>query len=95
MSYLSEVYFMINKMSQLSHLLLKRETSIQQVYGCIFMVNKGNRLYKFIFPFLTISFLRLAACQYSAMFVLPGNDQEEKCRSFIELTPGETQGWLQ
>ncbi|XP_008402007.1 germ cell-specific gene 1-like protein [Poecilia reticulata] len=25
-----------------------------------------------------------------------GDDQEEKCRSFIELTPGETQGvlWL-
>ncbi|XP_039461269.1 germ cell-specific gene 1-like protein [Oreochromis aureus] len=22
-----------------------------------------------------------------------GADQEEKCRSFIELTPGETQGW--
>uniref|UniRef100_A0A4W6FN74 Si:ch211-232m10.6 n=1 Tax=Lates calcarifer TaxID=8187 RepID=A0A4W6FN74_LATCA len=22
-----------------------------------------------------------------------GDDQEEKCRSFIELTPGETQGW--
>lgn len=29
----------------------------------------------------------------SALFVLPGEDQEEKCRSFIELTPGETQGW--
>lgn len=25
-------------------------------------------------------------------FVVLGNDQEEKCRSFIELTPGETQG---
>lgn len=25
-------------------------------------------------------------------FVVLGDDQEEKCRSFIELTPGETQG---
>lgn len=65
------------------------------------MVNKGNRLYQFIFPcdpsdiFHDRNVAFYHNLHNSAMSVLPGNDQEEKCRSFIELTPGETQGWLQ
>lgn len=28
-----------------------------------------------------------------SLFLFSGDEQEERCRSFIELTPGETQGW--
>lgn len=36
--------------------------------------------------------LKLTPRDPKFLVVLSGDDQEEKCRSFIELTPGETQG---